>query len=137
MLNIDSLENGVVIDHISAGRGMDIYNYLNLERLDCSVALIKNAKSAKMGKKDIIKIENNIDLDFDVLGFVDPGITVNIIKNGFRVEKKRPSLPERIVNIKKCRNPRCITSIEQDIDHVFLLADRNQRTYRCAYCEHQ
>jgi len=137
VLNIDSIENGVVIDHISAGRGMDIYNYLNLEHLDCSVAIIKNAKSRKMGKKDIIKIENNIDLDFDILGFVDPGITVNIINDGVRVEKKRPALPDKIINIKKCKNPRCITSVETDIDQLFYLADTETRTYRCAYCEHQ
>lgn len=135
MLNIDSLENGIVIDHIAAGRGMQIYQLLELDKLDCSVAVIRNARSSRDGRKDIIKIEGLMDLDLEALGFIDPSITVNIIKDGKITEKKHLSLPEKIVNVAKCKNPRCITSVEQGLDHVFLLSDREKGTYRCAYCE--
>ena len=135
-MNIDSIKNGIVLDHIRAGRGMEIYNSLGLDQLDCSVAIIKNVKSNKMGKKDIIKIEGGLDLvDLDVLGFVDHNITVNIIKNGEIVEKKRLSLPKQVTNIIKCKNPRCITSIEQGLKQVFVLADEEKQVYRCKYCE--
>ena len=136
MLNVGKLENGFVIDHIKAGRSMDIYKYLGLEKLDCCVAIIKNARSNKMGKKDIIKIEGGLDLvDLDVLGFIDHNITVNIIKDGQIVEKKALSLPTQITNVIKCKNPRCITSIEQGLDHVFVLSDPVKQVYRCKYCE--
>lgn len=135
MLNVDSLQTGIVIDHIEAGKSMMIYNYLNLGDLECSIALIKNAKSKKMGKKDIIKIEDNIDANLDMLGFIDPNATVNIVENGKIIEKKQLNLPERVTNIVKCKNPRCITSIEQELDHVFRLVDPDTRTYRCIYCE--
>ena len=135
-MNIDSIKNGIVLDHIRAGRGMEIYNSLGLDQLDCSVAIIKNVKSNKMGKKDIIKIEGGLDLvDLDVLGFVDHNITVNIIKNGEIVDKKRLSLPKQVTNIIKCKNPRCITSIEQGLKQVFVLADEEKQVYRCKYCE--
>ena len=136
MLNISGINNGVVLDHIQAGKSMDIYHYLNLQELDCQVAIIKNAKSNKMGKKDIIKIEGGLDLvDLDVLGFIDHNITVNIIKDGQIVEKKALSLPKQITNVIKCKNPRCITSIEQELDHVFILTDEEKQVYRCKYCE--
>ena len=137
MLNIDSMENGIVIDHITAGRGMRIYELLELDKLDTCVAIIKNARSSKYGKKDIIKIEDRIDIDLDVLGFLDPSITVNIIEGGRIVEKKHLTLPGRIVNVAKCKNPRCITSVEQELDHVFLLTDPEAGTYRCMYCEQE
>jgi len=133
-MTVDSIEKGIVIDHIAAGKSMDIYNYLNLGDLECSVTLFKYAKSGKLGRKDIIKIENMLDIDFDVLGFIDPNITVNIIKDGM-VTKKCVSLPDKIKNVVKCKNPRCITSIEQDIEHVFRLSDRERGMYRCVYCE--
>ena len=136
MLNISGINNGVVLDHIQAGKSMDIYHYLNLQELDCQIAIIKNAKSNKMGKKDIIKIEGGLDLvDLDVLGFIDHNITVNIIKDGQIVEKKALSLPTQITNVIKCKNPRCITSIEQELDHVFILTDEEKQVYRCKYCE--
>ena len=135
MLNIDSLKKGVVIDHIAAGKSMEIYKVLDLDRLDCSVAIIKNARSNKSGRKDIIKIEDRIDIDLDVLGFIDPDITVNIIEDGRIVEKKQLQLPQKIVNVARCKNPRCITSVEQELDHVFVLADAKKGIYRCAYCE--
>ena len=136
MLNVGELNEGFVLDHIEAGKAMMIYNYLGLDKLDCHVAIIKNARSGKMGKKDIIKIEGGLDLvDLDVLGFVDHNITVNIIKNGEIVEKKRLSLPKQVTNIIKCKNPRCITSIEQDLKQVFVLADEEKQVYRCKYCE--
>lgn len=135
MLNVDSLQKGVVIDHIAAGKSMQIYNFLDLDKLDCSVAIIKNARSNKTGRKDIIKIEDRIDIDFDVLGFIDPSITVNIIEDGRIVEKKNLQLPEKIVNVARCKNPRCITSVEQELDQVFVLSDREKGIYRCAYCE--
>ena len=136
MLNVDSIEKGIVLDHIKAGNAMDIYHHLNLDNLDCSIAIIKNVKSNKMGAKDIIKINDNIDINLDVLGYIDPDITINIIKDNQTVEKKRLELPEMIVNVAKCKNPRCITSIEQELDHVFKLVDREERTYRCLYCDH-
>lgn len=135
MLNISGIENGVVIDHIKAGKSMDIYNYLKLGKLDCQVAIIKNATSNKMGKKDIIKIQGEMDLDLDVLGFVDSNMTINIIRGGKIVEKKNLTIPETVTNIIKCKNPRCITSIEQELTHVFKLTDPDTRTYRCIYCE--
>lgn len=135
MLKVDSIEKGIVLDHIQAGKAMQIYQYLNLDRLDCSVAIIKNVKSNKMGKKDIIKINDTIDINLDVLGYIDPNITVNIIENDVTVEKKRLELPEKIVNVVKCKNPRCITSTEQELDHVFKLADRENGVYRCVYCD--
>ncbi|MEG2371846.1 MAG: aspartate carbamoyltransferase regulatory subunit [Hydrogenoanaerobacterium sp.] len=137
MLNVDSLNKGVVIDHICAGKAMDIYKYLNLDRLDCSVAIIKNAKSRKMGRKDIIKIDDNIDINLDVLGFMDPNITVNIINEGGLIEKKKLSLPTQVTNVIKCKNPRCITSIEQGLNHYFKLSDAENGVYRCIYCEQE
>ena len=134
MLNIDSLEKGVVIDHIESGKSMEIYRVLELDKLDCSVAIIKNARSKKSGRKDIIKIEDRIDIDLDVLGFIDPNITVNIIDGGRIIEKKHLQLPERIVNVAKCKNPRCITSVEQDLHHVFVLTDAEKGVYRRLYC---
>ncbi len=136
MLNISGLNEGLVLDHIPSGKSMDIYNYLGLEKLDCEVAIIKNCRSNKMGKKDIIKIEGGIDLiDLDVLGFVDPGITVNIIRDGMISDKKKLMLPKKLTNVVKCKNPRCITSIEQELPHVFFLADSETKVYRCLYCE--
>ena len=134
-MNIDSIQNGYVIDHIHAGRSMEIYHYLGLDALDCSVAIIKNARSDKMGRKDIMKIDSLIDLDFDVLGYIDPGITINIIENDGIVAKRALQLPERLTNVIRCKNPRCITSTEQELDHVFKLTDRENRIYRCIYCE--
>lgn len=135
MLNISGLKSGVVIDHIAAGGGMQIYHYLNLEKLDCSVAIIKNAKSNRMGKKDMIKIEGPISLDLDMLGVLDPNITINIIEEDHIVEKRHLNLPEEVTNIIKCRNPRCITSIEQELPHKFRLTNREKGIYRCVYCE--
>ena len=134
-MKIDSIKNGYVLDHIKAGNSMKIYHYLDLEQLDCSVAILKNVKSSKMGKKDIMKIDSLIDLDFDVLGYIDPGITINIIRDDVLVEKRSLSLPETITNVIICKNPRCITSTEQELDHVFRLTDRENRIYRCVYCE--
>jgi len=136
-MNIDSIQNGYVIDHIRAGRSMEIYRYLGLDALDCSVAIIKNAKSQHMGKKDIIKIDQEIPLDLNLLAYIDPGITVNIIREGKLVEKKKPEMPERVVNVMKCKNPRCITQVEQELDQVFVLTDRENQVYRCMYCETQ
>ena len=136
MLSVGQLNEGVVLDHIQAGKSMDIYKYLKLDKMDCCVAIIKNARSDKMGRKDIIKGECPIeDLNLDVLGFVDHNITVNIIQNGEIVQKKILSLPEKLVNIIHCKNPRCITSIEQELDHIFFLADEENEVYRCKYCE--
>ena len=134
-MNIDSIQNGYVIDHIRAGRGMEIYHHLRLDALDCSVAIIKNAKSARLGKKDIIKIDADIPISLEMLGYIDSGITVNVIRNGKRVEKKQLALPERVVNVIQCKNPRCITQIEQEVDHVFTLANPETGLYRCLYCE--
>lgn len=136
MLNISGLSNGIVLDHIPAGKSMDLYNYMGLEKMDCQVAIIKNCRSNKMGKKDIIKIEGGIELvDLDVIGFVDPGITVNIVKDEIIVEKKKLMLPKRLTNVIKCRNPRCITTIEQELPQIFTLADPEKKVYRCLYCE--
>ena len=134
-MKIGHIENGIVLDHITAGNGMNIYNVLNLGKLDCTVALIKNADSPKMGKKDIIKISTHMDIDLDILGYLDPGITVNIIRDGEVAEQKKLALPERVVGVIKCRNPRCITSVEQEIVHEFKLTDRKKGVYRCIYCE--
>ena len=135
-LNVSSISEGFVLDHIKAGKSMEIYKHLRLDKLDCCVAIIKNAKSSKQGKKDIIKIECPIDvIDLDILGFIDHNITVNIIKNDEIVEKKRLELPKKIKNVIKCKNPRCITSIEQGLDHVFVLTDAENQVYRCQYCE--
>ena len=136
MLNVGRLSEGVVLDHIKAGKSMTIYHDLKLDKLDCCVAIIKNARSDKMGRKDIIKVECPIDsLNLDILGFIDHNITVNIIKDGEIVEKKDLSLPKEIRNVIRCKNPRCITSIEQELDHVFILADPEKEIYRCKYCE--
>ena len=134
-MNIDSIQNGVVLDHIQAGKAMDVYKYLHLDQLDCQVAIIKNARSAHMGRKDIIKIDYPLDLDLDVLGYIDSHITVNVIRDGVRVEKKHLELPKRLVNIIHCKNPRCITVSEPQLDAIFLLSDAEKHTYRCAYCE--
>ena len=134
-MNIDSIQNGVVLDHIQAGKSMEIYKYLHLDQLDCSVAIIKNVRSARMGKKDIIKIDSPLQLDLDVLGYIDPNITVNIIQNGELVEKKHLQLPQKLVNIIHCKNPRCITTAEDQLDSIFFLSDAKSHTYRCAYCE--
>ena len=134
-MNIDSITNGFVIDHITAGRGMRIYELLGLDNLDCSVAIIKNVTSKKLGKKDIIKVDADIEIDFDVIGYVDPGITINIIRNCERVEKLSVELPEKLTNVIKCKNPRCNTTTEQEINHVFKLTDRENGVYRCMYCE--
>ena len=136
-MKIGHIENGIVLDHITAGNGMNIYNVLKLGELDCTVALIKNADSPKMGKKDIIKISTHMDIDLDVLGYLDPGITVNIIHDSVITERRHVALPERVVDVIKCKNPRCITSVEQEIVHEFKLADRNKKIYRCIYCEHE
>ena len=136
-MNIDSIRNGIVLDHITPGRSMEIYRYLGLDDLDCSVAIIKNAKSQNMGKKDIIKIDREIPIDLDLLAYIDPGVTVNIIRDGKLVEKKKPVMPEKIVNVIKCKNPRCITQVEQELDQIFVLTDREQQVYRCYYCEAQ
>lgn len=135
MLNIDSIQNGIVIDHIQAGKGMRIYELLELDKLDCCVALIKNARSSKLGRKDIIKIEGDISINFDVLGFIDNNITVCTIKNGELVKKENIVLPRRIKNVVKCKNPRCITSTEENLDQIFVLCDEKAHRYRCLYCE--
>ncbi len=136
MLNISGLKEGIVLDHIQAGKSLDIYYHLGLDKLECQVAIIKNAKSSKMGRKDIIKIEGALDnLDLKVLGYIDHNITVNIIKDDKIVEKKTLKLPKKITNVIHCKNPRCITSIEQELPHVFFLSDEATETYRCMYCE--
>lgn len=134
-MNIDSIKNGYVIDHIKAGNAMKIYGLLNLNELDCQVAIITNAKSKKTGRKDIIKIDRDIEIDLDKLGFIDSNVTVNIVKDNTIVEKRKLTLPERIVNVAKCQNPRCITSIEKTLDQVFNLTDKENEVYRCKYCE--
>lgn len=136
-MNIDSITNGIVLDHITAGRSMQIYQDLELDKLDCSVAIIKNVKSNKLGRKDIIKIDRDYSINLDVLGYIDPEITVSIIKDGKTVEKKKLELPEKLVNILLCKNPRCITTTEQGVDHIFKLVNRQKRTYRCIYCEEE
>ena len=136
MLNVGKIEEGFVLDHIAAGKSLAIYHHLQLDKLDCTVAIIKNARSNKMGKKDILKVECDINtLNIDVLGFIDHNITVNVIKDGKIVEKRELSLPKEIKNVIKCRNPRCITSIEQELPHIFVLADEKKEIYRCKYCE--
>lgn len=134
-MNIDSIKNGIVIDHIEAGKSMEIYSLLKLGELSCSVAIIKNVPSKLMGKKDIIKIDADLDISLDALGFIDPGITVNIIKDEKLVDKHHLALPERIENVCKCKNPRCITSTEQELPHIFTLTDKENKVYRCIYCE--
>ena len=134
-MNIDSIKRGIVLDHIKAGRSMDIYKSLHLDELECSVAIIKNVKSNAMGRKDIIRIDDNITIDLDVLGYIDPGITVNIIEDGVIVEKKHLELPERLTNVIRCKNPRCITSVEPGLDQIFRLADKTRQIYRCIYCD--
>ena len=136
-MTIDSIKNGIVIDHIAAGKAMELYGILGLDKLDCSVAILKNVVSGKLVKKDIIKIDRNLDLDWDIIGYVDPNITVNIIKDGVRVEKRQLKLPERITGVLRCKNPRCITSVEQELPQEFKLTDRERRIYRCLYCETQ
>ena len=131
---INPITNGIVLDHITAGRGMELYNILNLDKLDCSVAIIKNADSMKLGRKDIIKIDRVIDLNFDVIGYVDPGVTVNIIRDGKLVKREHLELPETVTDIIKCKNPRCITSTEQELRQTFRLSDKEHRVYRCIYC---
>ena len=135
-MNIDSIKNGIVIDHIKAGKGMEIYNLLGLDKLGCSIAIIKNVTSSKLGKKDIIKIDSDYDVDLDVLGYVDPGVTIDVIKDGKLVEKKKVDLPKQLKNIIKCKNPRCITSTEQELPQIFkLTGDSKHKVYRCIYCE--
>lgn len=134
-MKIDSIQNGIVIDHIAAGRGMQLYHLLQLDKLECSVAIIKNVTSRKMGKKDIIKVDGKVDIDIDAIGYVDPKATVNIIRNGELVEKRDIVLPEKLVNVIRCKNPRCISSTEQELDQVFELKDREKGIYRCLYCE--
>jgi aspartate carbamoyltransferase regulatory subunit len=132
---VDEIKNGLVIDHIKAGQAMEIYKFLGLDKLDCTVAIIKNAVSRRMGKKDIIKIDAAIELDMSVLGYIDHNLTINVIKDGVNVRKYHPELPLEIVDIVKCKNPRCITSTEQELSHVFKLTDRENSVYRCIYCE--
>lgn len=136
MLNISGIHEGFVLDHIQEGMSMQIYHDLKLDKLDCTVAIIKNAKSNKMGKKDIIKVECPLeDLDLDILGFIDHNITVNVIKGDKIVEKMKLTMPKQVVNVIKCKNPRCVTSVEQELDQVFLLTDEKNEIYRCKYCE--
>ncbi len=134
---IDSIQNGIVIDHITSGKSMELYNILGLADLDCTVAILKNVTSDKLGRKDIIKIDREMDLDWDLIGFVDPSITVNIIRNGQLAEKRSLKLPERIRGVLTCHNPRCITSVEQELPQEFVLTDPEKRVYRCLYCETQ
>ena len=136
MLNIGGLHEGFVLDHIEAGKSMEIYKYLGLDKFDCTVAIIKNARSNKMGKKDILKVECDVDkMNLDVLAFIDHNITVNVIQNGKITSKKELHLPSQVVNVIRCKNPRCITSIEQELDQVFILTDPGKEVYRCKYCE--
>lgn len=132
---IGQIRDGIVLDHITAGNGIRIYDILGLGKLDCTVAMIKNADSSKMGKKDIIKVGQVIDLDFAVLGYIDPGITVNIIRDGKLLKREHLSLPERVTGVIKCKNPRCITSCEQELEQEFRLTDRENKVYRCVYCD--
>lgn len=134
-MNIDSIKNGIVIDHIQAKKGMEIYELLNLKELDCSVAIITNAKSKKMGRKDIIKIDKDMEINMDMIGFIEPNATINVVKDNKLVDKYRVQLPEKIVNIAKCQNPRCITSVEKDLAQIFILTDKENQVYRCEYCE--
>ena len=132
---IDSIQNGIVIDHITARKSMELYQILGLDQLDCTVAILKNVTSGKLGCKDIIKIDREMDLDWDLIGYVDPSITVNIIRDGKLLKREHLSLPERVTGIIKCKNPRCITSVEQELPQVFTLTEESTRTYRCLYCE--
>ena len=134
-MNIDSIRNGIVIDHITAGKGMTLYDLLGLSELDCSVAIIRNVSSKKMGRKDIIKVDAAISVDLDVIGYVDPGATVNIIRDKKLVEKRTIDMPTQLKNVIKCKNPRCITSCEQELEHIFRLTDKENKVYRCIYCE--
>ena len=134
---IGQIKDGIVLDHNTAGKAMTIYNILKLDELDCTVAMIKNADSPKLGKKDILKISTLLDMDLDVLGYLDPSITVNVIRDGKVAERRKVALPERVVGVIKCKNPRCITSVEQEIVHEFKLTAANKKVYRCIYCEHE
>ena len=134
-MNIDPIQNGVVIDHIPAGKAMALYQHLNLEQADCSVAILKNVPSQRLGRKDIIKIDDGMDIDWDVLGYIAPDCTVNVIRDGVISEKRHLALPEKLVNVIRCRNPRCITTIEQELPHIFKLTGGKKRVYRCIYCE--
>lgn len=134
-MRVDSMKDGMVIDHIASGKAMDIYSMLSLDKLDCAVALLQSVPSKKMGKKDIIKIDRILDINFDALGFISPNITVDIVRGGEVVEKKHIELPEKLTDILVCKNPRCITSVEQDIHHVFRLTDKEKGIYRCIYCD--
>ena len=134
-MNIDGVTTGIVLDHIKAGKAMQIYNYLHLEKLDCSVAVLQNVKSSKYGKKDIIKIYELIELDYEMLGYIDSNITVNFVKDAQLLKKEHLDLPNTLTNVIKCKNPRCITSVEQEIDHIFKLVDKEKKVYRCAYCD--
>ena len=134
-MNIDGVNTGIVLDHIKAGKSMEIYNYLRLDKLDCSVAVVQNVRSSKYGKKDIIKIDDEIELDFEMLGYIDSNITINRVKDGKLQKKEHLELPETLTDVIKCKNPRCITSTEQEITHIFKLADREKKIYRCAYCD--
>lgn len=134
-MTIDSIKNGIVIDHIPAGKSMALYRYLNLDTVECSVAILKNVTSEKLGRKDIIKIDEILDLNWDVLGYLAPDCTVNIIRDGANVEKRHLQLPEQLVGVIECKNPRCITTIEQELTHIFKLTDRKKGVYRCIYCE--
>lgn len=134
-MNIDSIKDGIVIDHITAGKAMKIYNLLGFDKLQCSIAIIKNVNSKKMGKKDIIKIDSNISINLEALGYIDPGITVDIIRDSKLVEKRHVDLPEKLHDVLKCKNPRCITSCEQELEQIFTLTDKDNRIYRCMYCE--
>lgn len=136
-MNIDSIRNGVVIDHITAGKAMELYELMGLDKIDAPVALIKNASSSKMGKKDIIKIDADYDVNLDIIGYAEPDCTINIIRDSRLAEKKKITVPKKLVNVIKCRNPRCITCCEQELDQVFVLTDEAKRTYRCIYCETQ
>ena len=132
---VNPIKDGIVLDHITAGRGMELYKILGLDELECAVAIITNANSVKMGKKDIIKIDGEVKLDLDVIGYVDPGVTINIIRDAVVVERRHLKLPDIISGVKKCKNPRCITSTEQELPHTFKLVDAETKTYRCIYCE--
>ena len=134
-MKIDSIQNGIVLDHITPGKALQVYHDLELDKLDCSIAILQNVTSEKMGRKDILKIDKEYDLNLDVLGYIDPDITISIIKDGQTVEKKKLALPEKLINVKKCKNPRCITTVEQGIPHIFKLTDAENRVYRCIYCE--
>ena len=134
-MKVDSIKNGIVLDHITAGKVMEVYNALNLDKLDCTIAILKNVPSHKMGHKDILKIDNDFDIDLDVLGYLDHNITISYIKDGTTVEKKHLALPERIKNVERCKNPRCITTVERGIDQEFYLENREKKIYRCIYCD--